>query len=147
MHSNAKTIFNNVPDAIAPCCNVKWRVQSTCQNVACHSSRLLPQTRSIQATKPTDSKADRLRAAGRHDHRAGREQRAVADAGGSCRPLQRWKSWTRVEWYAPIDACAKTTFDFDFIHSTRYSPPPFEFVLVQQCALSEIVHVYARGTF
>jgi hypothetical protein len=34
----------------------------------------------------------------------------------------------------PVDASAKTIFDFDFTHSTRYSPPPFELALVQQRA-------------
>jgi hypothetical protein len=37
----------------------------------------------------------------------------------------------------PMDAHAKTTFDFDFIHSTRYNLPPFKLALVQQCALIE----------
>jgi hypothetical protein len=33
------------------------------------------------------------------------------------------KNWTIDIKYAPMDAYAKSSFDFDFIHSTRYGPP------------------------
>jgi hypothetical protein len=66
---------------------------------------------------------------------------------------KRVKPWTIDEQYAQMDAYAKTTFDSDFIHSTRYSLPPFEFALVENwCSSSsvpsfKVVRVYARGTF
>jgi hypothetical protein len=41
------------------------------------------------------------------------------------------KKRTIDEYYAPMNAYVKTTSDSDFIHSTRYSPPPFEVALVQ----------------
>jgi hypothetical protein len=49
-----------------------------------------------------------------------------------------------------MDAYAKMTFDSDFIYSTRYSPPPFEFALVENWRSSssvpspKVVRVCAR---
>jgi hypothetical protein len=44
---------------------------------------------------------------------------------------KRGKTYTIDEQYSQMDAYAKTTFDSDFILSTRYSPPSFEFALVE----------------
>jgi hypothetical protein len=63
------------------------------------------------------------------------------------------QSWTIDEQYVLMDACARTTYGCDFIRSTQYNPPPFEFALAENWHTSssvsspKVVRVYARGTF
>jgi hypothetical protein len=89
-----KTMYNNAPDAIAPCCKLKWSVLvklDTSRNFHV-AFALFPATTALNSSYlSTDGMADRLwRAAGRRYHRARRKQRAVA--GASCR--KGGKYWT-----------------------------------------------------